>query len=291
MRSLLSIFFLMAIFCCQAQTAEPVLFKPGLISNGGEFGLTISPDSKTALWVFSKGKRDSLRIMESRKINGEWSKPVTASFSTASGKWKDIDPMFSPDGKWLLFQSDRLKLQDTSRTDFDIWAVQVLPYGWGEPYNLGNQVNSLQSESYASMTWSGHIYFMKENSDRIGKSDIYRSAFENGTYQQPVNIGLPVNTPERESNPFISPDERYLIYFSSDSSGYGEVDLYISATKDGKWQTPVNLGKPINTAAAEFCPFYHEKEKKLYFSRQVKQAGRMQEDLFWVDFDISSHIK
>ena len=290
MKSIFSVLFLLAMYCSQAQH-EPEIFNPGLISNGGEFGLTISPDSKTALWVKSNGKRDSLRIMESKKVNGKWTKPVIASFSTASGQWKDIDPMFSPDGKLLLFQSDRLKLTDTVRTDFDIWAVQVLPDGWGEPYNLGNQINSVLSESYASMTRSGHIYFMKENSDGIGKSDIYKSAFENGRYQPPVNIGFPVNTTVRESNPFISPDEGYLIYFSSDSSGYGEVDLYVSTIKEGKWQTPVNLGKPINTAAAEFCPFYHVIEKKLYFSRQVKQQGRMQEDLFWVDFDISRHLK
>ena len=290
MKSLFAVLLLLAEINCHAQT-EPVLFNPGLITNGGEFGLTISPDSKTALWVNSNGKRDSLRIMESRKVNGKWTKPVIASFSDPTGKWKDIDPMFSPDGRLLLFQSDRLKLTDTSRTDFDIYAVQVLPGGWGEAYNMGNEINTAQSESYASMTSSGHIYFMKENSNRIGKSDIYKSAFENGKYQQPVNIGLPVNTHGRESNPFISPDEQYLVYFSNDSLGFGEVDLYISTRKDGKWNTPVNLGKPINSEAAEFCPFYHETEKKLYFSRQVKQTGRMKEDLFWVDFDLHRYAK
>jgi hypothetical protein len=113
---------------------EPKLFMPGLISNGGVFGLTISSDSKIALWVSSNGKRDTLKIMESRKVKGVWSQPVVATFSTATGEWKDIDPMFSPDGKTVLFQSSRKEGRDFSRTDFDIWAVTRSGNAWSEPY-------------------------------------------------------------------------------------------------------------------------------------------------------------
>ncbi|RYZ68694.1 MAG: hypothetical protein EOP09_09100 [Proteobacteria bacterium] len=135
----------------------------------------------------------------------------------------------------------------------------------------------------------GNIYFMKENEDGKGKSDLYVSEFKNGNYQTPRNIGLPINTTERESNPFISPDEDYLLYFSSDPAGFGDVDLYISFQKKGKWTTPKNLGSPINSHLAEFCPFVHTKEKRLYFSRQEKQGDKMKEDLLYIDFDIKKY--
>lgn len=281
-----SIVFFICI-CCSAQQAQ--LFEPGLISDGGVFGLTISPDGNTALWVKSNGKRDTLIILQSNKTNGRWTKPVIASFSAVDAKWKDVDPMFTPDGKTVLFQSTRPVPDRPNRTGFDIWAVDRTSSGWTVPYHLGNVINADASESYASVTRQGHVYFMKENPSKAGNSDIYVSRKMNGVFQEPVNIGLPVNTEQfRESNPFISPDEDYILYFSSDSTGLGEVDLYISFNKNGKWTQPQNLGTKVNSSLAEFCPFYHEKEKRLYFSRQKKGEGRMYEDIYFIEIDLKT---
>ncbi|WP_290798659.1 TolB family protein [Flavihumibacter sp. UBA7668] len=282
----LSIIFLSKV---NAVFSQPHMFEPGLISNGGVFGLTISPDSRTALWVQSNGRRDTLVIMESHKKNGRWSKPVIAGFSSATASWKDIDPMFSPGGDLVLFQSTRSVPDKPGRTGFDIWAVKKEKNGWGEPYHLGNVINSDASESYASMSANGNIYFMKENEDQVGKSDIYVSEFRNGNYLLPKNLGRPVNTSQRESNPFISPAEDFLLYFSTDSTGFGEVDLYISFRKNEQWTAPKNLGQPINSALAEFCPFLHKKENRLYFSRQEKLPNRMLENLYYIDFDVEKY--
>lgn len=60
-------------------------------------------------------------IYLSNKIDGRWTKPVVASFSSPGAKWKDIDPVFSPDGKTALFQSNRTI--PVVRTGFDIRTV------------------------------------------------------------------------------------------------------------------------------------------------------------------------
>jgi Tol biopolymer transport system component len=277
----------MTLYASAQQT--PMLFEPNTISNGGVFGLTISPDSRIALWVFSNGKRDTLRVMESRKENGNWSKPKIASFSSSMGEWKDIDPIFSPGGKTVLFQSNRNTNRQPERKDFDIWAVELTDTGWTKPHPLGGLINSEASESYASITKDGTVYFMKENDNKLGQSDIYFSTLKKGKYQKPQNVGLPINTNERESNPYISPDGNYIIYFSSDKNGFGEVDLYISFKKDRKWTTPLNLGSPVNSHIAEFCPFVHEKERRLYFTRQEKQGDGFIENIYYVDFDINKY--
>lgn len=271
-------------FIVQGQE-QPELFEPGLVTKGGVFGLTISPDSKIALWVNSGGKRDTLKIMESVKRNGRWSTPRVASFSTSNGGWKDIDPMFTPDGNMVLFQSDRKVPSAPGREGFDIWAVKRTKNGWTEPFHLGNVINTDESESFASMSENGNIYFMKDNENEPGNSDIYMSAFVNGEYTTPVNLSTPVNTKHRESNPYISPAEDYLIYFSSDPAGFGQVDLYISFRKNNTWTQPKNLGPPVNTEIGEFCPFVHQKEKRLYFSRNRKVEGGVVEDLYYIGFD------
>lgn len=267
------------------------VFEPGIISTGGQFGLTISHDSKTAFWVYSNGARDTLQIMLSVKRKGKWQKPVVANFSTRTAAWKDIDPMFTPDGKTVLFQSNRVVPGKPDRKGFDIWASHLTKDGWSEAVHLGNVLNTDSSESYASATRKGDVYFMKNDEVGNGSSDIYVSKFVNGAYQTPVNIGAPISTTARESNPFISAKGDYIIYFSSDPKGLGEVDLYISFYKNGKWSEPKNLGEPINSADAEFCPFVHEKEKRIYFSRQKKIPGskHMVEELVWFPFDVNSY--
>lgn len=291
MKKLLVAISFLSFTYSQAQS-EPQKFEEYIISNGGVFGLTISPDSETALWVNSKGKRDTLIIMESHKRNGKWMKPVVASFSSPNGSWKDIDPVFSPDGKTVLFQSNRSVENHPDRKGFDIWAVKKVKNGWSEPYHLGNTINTDASESFASMTKSGNIYFMKDNETKKGNSDIWVSRLVKGEYQKPENLGSPINTEERESNPYISPNEDYIIYFSTNPKGHGEIDFYISFNNKGKWSEPVNLGKPINSELAEFCPFVHQKEKKFYFARQKKmENGLMTEDFYSVDFDVKKYKK
>ncbi|HOY11914.1 MAG TPA: hypothetical protein PLY70_02190 [Saprospiraceae bacterium] len=274
-----------ACFCHFLTFAQssPQMIDSKSITTDGEFGFTCTPNEEIALWVKSGGKRDTLVIMQATKVKGKWSAPKIASFSN-SGKWKDIDPIFSPDGKVVYFQSNRPRPGGADANGFDIWAVKRIGNQWGEPYHLGMVLNTDSSESYASVASNGNLYFMKENENKQGNSDIYFSKYINNAYQSPTNIGYPVNTLEfRESNPFISPDESYIIYFSSDSTGFGEVDLFISFNEKGIWSTPKNLGQPINSKVAEFCPFVNK--NKLYFTRQEKGSDGMIEHIYSVDFD------
>lgn len=266
-----------------AQTADG-MFAPGRISDGGVFGLTLSPDGSHALWVRSGGKREVLTIVESHKVDGKWQAPTAVPFS-ASPQWKDIDPAFSPDGKQLIFQSTRPVPGEPGRKGFDIWSVAHTAKGWEAPRHLGNVINTDVSESSASIASNGNIYFHKALAATPANSDLWVSRFVDGAYQAPENLGAPINTGEhRESNPFIAPDEHYLVYFSSDPRGLGEVDLYISfRRKDGSWGAPKHIEGPINTPAAEFTPWVHG--GRLFLTRQVKQGERMIEDVYSYPFN------
>lgn len=280
---------LVFITCAHAQE-QAAMLQPELISDNGVFGFTLSPDGRHGLWVKSNGKRDTLYIVESNRSDRGWTQPQVASFSTGDGKWKDIDPIFSPDGNMILFQSTRPVPGKPQRTGFDIWAVKRTPNGWSEAFHLGNDINGEDSESYASITANQHIYFMKSAEGQPANSDIFVSRWNGHSWQKPENLGMPVNTiSNRESNPFISEEEDFLIYFSTDSSGFGEVDLYISFRENDKWTKPKNLGPAINTRQAEFCPFYHKKEKRLYFSRQERLKDRMNENIYSINFDPDSY--
>jgi WD40 repeat protein len=275
--------FLFLLFPILINAQQSKLLEPGIISNDGVFGFTLSPDGNRALWVDSNGGRDTLIIKESVKRNGKWQKPVPASFSNRIPH-KDIDPVFSPDGKTVFLQSNRPVPNHPNRKGFDIYSVTKTENGWSEPKHLGDVVNTDASESFASITKKGNLYFMKDNENGTGKSDIYVAEFKNGMYIGLKNIGAPINTNERESNPYISPNEDYIIYFSTDPKGFGDVDLYISFRIKNQWTIPQNLGNEINSEAAEFCPFVHQKENRFYFARQKKRGEkRFIENIYYYD--------
>jgi hypothetical protein len=265
--------------------ANPEMFQPDLISNNKVFGFTLSPDGKEAFWVHSNGGRDTLVIYTSTLVKGKWQQPQPASFSGKPGIWKDIDPVFSPDGKILLYQSTRPVDGKPNRTGFDIWALKKTKGGWSDPYHLGNKINTDDSESFASITSTGNIYFTKQGSGSFGLADIYVSTSSNNDYSEAVNPGMPLNSTHRDGNPFVSAKEDYIIYLRSDSTSKN-AEMYISFRENGTWKEPVKLSGDINSATNEFCPFYHEKQKKLYFCRtQVLNSGRRIENTFSVDFD------
>jgi Tol biopolymer transport system component len=74
----------------------------GIIHPDSDDTLAFTPDGNTVFFDRSNGPHKT--IMVSHKVNGHWSKPQIAGFS---GHWFDQDPVVSPDGSYLLFNSDR----------------------------------------------------------------------------------------------------------------------------------------------------------------------------------------
>ncbi|MCE3264802.1 MAG: hypothetical protein K0R43_3881 [Pseudoduganella sp.] len=264
-----------------AATPAEGLFEPGLVSDNGVFGLTLSPDGQHALWVQSGGARTRLVIVESRKVNGKWQTPAPVPFGASDGS-RDIDPAFAPDGKSIIFQSNRAVPDKPERKGFDIYAVALQDGRWGPAVHLGHEINSDDSESSGAIAADGTIYFMKNGEQ--GKSDLWRARRVQGKYTAPERLAAPVNTgPWRESNPYVAPDQSYLLYFSDAPGGAGDVDLYISFNGKGGWSAPRNLGAPFNTAQAEFTPWVHG--GRLYLARQAKEGERFIENIYSYPFD------
>ncbi len=259
----------------------PLLAKD-TISTNDVFGFALAPDERHAYFVKSYGGRDSLHLFQTEKENGAWAKPQKAPFS---GKYKDIDPAFSPDGNLLIFNSNRPTSATDKTLDFNIWGVRKTNRGWSAPYDLGNIVNSDSSDFYATLAANGNLYFTSLRPGGFGNTDLWRSVYKNGNYQTPENLGNVLNSKKGESNPFIAPNEDFLIFLSDAEGGFGDSDLYISFNQNGRWSVPQNLGPDINTAFAEFAPSLSPDGKTLFFGRI--QRGKPQiENIHYVnDFD------
>jgi Tol biopolymer transport system component len=247
-------------------------FMPGIVSTDSfEFNSLYSPDGQT--FYFSKDK--IYDIYQTTFDGKQWSAPVSASF--CEKEYKECDPAFSPDGKRLYYISTRGS--QGKKETFDIWFIERQGDGWSAPQNL-EVVNSDSSEFYVSFADNGNLYFASNRAGGYGSFDIYVSRFVNGDYTAPVNLGDSVNNDHFEHDPFISKDERLIIYTSVNrEGGLGRGDLYY-AIKDqtGRWSQAKNLGSPFNTADYDFCPYITPDGKYFFYSDNS--------DIRWIDAEV-----
>lgn len=263
------------------QAPQPEMIGEGVISTpNDEFGGSISPDGTEIYFDVTVPPHYLYTMCVSRLVRGAWSKPEVLPFS---GQYRDSDPVLSPDGKTLLFASDR-PLAGSRGKSFYIWAAQKTANGWDQPRPLEGAVNSEGSQVFASVSNNGDLYF---TSDRKGQFDIYRSRLVNGKYPDAEDLGPTINGPAISSlEAFVAPDESYLLIGSfGRQPGYGNSDLFISYNEGGSWSAPKNLGPAINTLAREYSPRVTADGKWLVFtSERGMQTEKREKPLSYQEF-------
>lgn len=266
----------------------PQKFAEGVASTDAwEWRLTFDRAGRRMYWArtgtFWPATRERATIQTSRRARHGWEAPQVAAFS---GVHSDMDPALSPNGRYLVFSSERPR-PDGQAGQMDLWRVERRGKGWGEPVHLGDSVNSAGDELYASMDRSGTLYFA---SNRDGGFDIYRSAaLGNGGYAPAEKLPGLVNTSQRwEFNPEIAPDGRTLLFVRLDlpdalpDLGHGLGDLYVSRLGPEGFREPVNLGPCVNTATDEFHPTVMWHRKRLFFARNAGVGS----DFYGVPLDL-----
>jgi Tol biopolymer transport system component len=260
------------------------LFAPELLIR--PLGLSFTHDGKELYYASWRGD-PRVRIMVMKVVDGRWTESETPLFS---GTYEDWDLNLSPDGSRLYFSSKRpVGGEGEQRPDADIWYVERDASGaWGEPQRLGSPVNTDGDEVHPTVTSDGTIYFFSGYEGGMGSADIYRSRFVNGRYTTPQNLGAPINTEVAEMDPFVAPDESYLVFHSRAEGGYGENDLYISfRTSDGSWGEPVNMGPEINGEGNDYCGRFSIDGRFFFFS-STKNGVR---GIYWIDAKVLEDLR
>ena len=159
---------------------------------------------------------------------------------------------------------------------------------WTKPENIGSPPNTSDNEGAQTISAdAARMYFTACNRpDGKGGCDLYYSEKRNGLWTRPRNLGEPINTSAKETQPSISADGRTLYFVSTRSGGKGEQDIWTSTLGDnGHWGKPVNL-EEINTSGDESSPFIHLDNRTLYFASDG-WPGMGQYDLFMTRKDSS----
>jgi hypothetical protein len=272
-------------------TAE--LFDPGIFFEGEFQGCSGFLNDGT-VFVFTSMKPEGdwrLRPTYVTELkDGRWTKPRIAPFS----EYAPYNFTVGPDGQTIYFTT--LKSPDKTTRMFmeeaNIWAVKLEMDGWTEPVMFGRSINTEQYyENYPTVTSNGTIYYMSRREVGAGGTDVWRSIDIDGKYAKAENVGAPVNTEDRDIDPFVAPDESYLIVCQEKDGGIGRLDLYVYFRKqNGSWTEPINMGASVNSSDSEARPYVTPDGKYLFFTSS-RPNPRRTGNIYWVDARVIEELK
>ena len=196
--------------------------------NNNEGGASITIDNKILYFTICSQFYTSYNNCDiyyvEKKENGDWSdlKPMKTINNPKS--WES-QPSISSDGNSLVFASDR-------RGGFggiDLYIVKKDKFGyWGVPKNMGEVINSKLNEKTPFFHVDGEtMYFSSEQFPSLGGYDMFISKLgEDGNWEEPQNLGYPINSENDELGMFVTTDGKTAYFCSNKLEGIGGWDLY-----------------------------------------------------------------
>ena len=147
------------------------------------------------------------------------------------------------------------------------------------PENLGDSINSKQSEYYPSFTIDDSTLVFTRHVEGIRENFMMSNLLQNG-YGKAVAINGQLNEQPSKGAINISQDGEWLVFAGNfGQEGFGNFDIYISYNTPQGWSTPVNLGQNINTEFWESSPSLSPDKNALYFSSN-RPGGAGGKDLY-----------
>jgi len=243
----------------------PELFSPGVISSPANDGSpTFAPDGNSL--YFTRSTAAWGVILESHKVNGQWSEPEVAPFS---GQWSDSSPGMAPDGSYLIFVSLRPKTmpaagEKVTSLRANLYRTNHTASGWSEPERLPDAVNIGDSIWKPSIGSDGTIYFVVI--DAKGGKRLHSAQWKEGAYQPAQPLSFSDGT-TADVDPEIAPDGSFLLFCSSGRTKDDAKDHLFVVLKNGAAWGPVTpMRYAGDGASTDDEPHLGPGRKTIYFS-------------------------
>lgn len=171
-----------------------VLEGEGVVSTAAvEIRASVDPDGSRIVWGSPDrtGGPGGWDLWQAERDRDGWVDAAPLPFDTDA---KEFDPIFSADGRWLYFFSDR----PGGVGGDDLYRVAVVDDGWGPPENLGPDVNTPGDEWAPTPSADGRaLLFASDRHGSVGRHDLFQARWDGHRFQSPAPVPG-VNTPEDE---------------------------------------------------------------------------------------------
>ena len=219
-------------------------------------------------------------------VNGELipSNPVRYD-ANVNSKFHEATPVFTKDGNTMYFTRnnylDGKKGKDANKvTLLKIYKATLVNNRWTNVTELPFNSNNFSTAHPALSPDEQTLYFVSDRPGTIGQSDLYKVAINsNGTYGEPINLGVEINTEGRETFPFVTKDNQ--LYFASDGHpGLGGLDVFTTKiNNDGSFGEVENDGAEVNSPKDDFGYYRDSGINKGFFSSN-RDGGLGSDDIY-----------
>ena len=219
-------------------------------------------------------------------VNGELipSNPVRYD-ANVNSKFHEATPVFTIDGNTMYFTRnnylDGKKGKDANKvTLLKIYKATLVNNRWTNVTELPFNSNNFSTAHPALSPDEQTLYFVSDRPGTIGQSDLYKVAINsNGTYGEPINLGVEINTEGRETFPFVTKDNQ--LYFASDGHpGLGGLDVFTTKiNNDGSFGEVENDGAEVNSPKDDFG-YYRDSEINKGFFSSNRDGGLGSDDIY-----------
>jgi hypothetical protein len=255
--------------------SSPVNLGPSINTEYSEFHSAISADQLSLFFSSDRpggfGGND-LWVTQRANTDDDWepAQNLGPKFNTSL---HEACLTLSPDEHWLFFCSNG----HGGFGSFDLFAAFREDIsdnlGWGEPFNLGEGVNSEFEDDDPTLfvdpeTGVLTMHFVSARPGGPGDLDIYTSTLgDDGTFGRAVLVPE-LSSKLRDAHPTISRDGLEIFLASNRPGTFGFIDLWVSnrPTTHDVWSTPVNLGPMVNTPDNERAPYLSADGRTLFFT-------------------------
>lgn len=174
-----------------------------------------------------------------------WSKAVPFEYNNEN--YSIAHPTLSADGQYLYFASD----MPGGMGGMDVYVCKKEGDKWGQPKNLGPEINTSGNEVFPYIRKDGTLYFSSDGHIGFGGLDIFSASKIENKFTDVKNLGAPLNSFTDDFG-IIFNDDFTTGYFSSDrNGGKGSDDIYsfVALNKYLTVQGKILLSKNINDPA------------------------------------------
>ena len=165
-------------------------------------------------------EKQGCAIYTALRRDGEWAEPE--KLSLVADTLVAAHPSISDDGLTLYFVSDL----EGGYGGMDIWKVTRSSESsdWGEPVNLGKDINTAGNEVFPFIHANGTLYFASDGHPGLGGLDIFKATPVAGAGWEVQNMGAPINS---------SADDFAIIFERENDRGFFTSNRKVKDSKGG----------------------------------------------------------
>jgi outer membrane protein OmpA-like peptidoglycan-associated protein len=179
-----------------------------------------------------------------RQADGTWGEPTPLP-GIINSSFEEKSISISKDETTLYFTSDR----PGGYGKTDIYRATKDSKGeWSNVKNLGPKINTPENEDGPFIDFEGVLYFSSNGKPTgMGGYDIYKAKWDKLEldWEEPVNLGYPINTPDNDVYIVTSADSKRAYYSSVRDEGLGFTDIYIITASEPLRDVKATEERPI----------------------------------------------